>query len=103
METFDWRSKFMFGGGPCQKNIRNPNRNNCLKVTTLHFEEKVLLSCQKRDDQISKEVALRVRSRDDLVSVQARYRTSGRITFKNPEKNIPSWGKKCEKAYFAAS
>ena len=63
METFDWRSKFMFCGRPCQKNIRNPNRNNCHKVATLHFKEKVLLSCQKRDDQISKEVALRARPR----------------------------------------
>ena len=77
--------------------VEKNNRNNCLKVTTLHLEEKVLLSCQKRDDQISKEVALRVRSRNDLVSVQAHYHTSGRITFKNPEKNIPSWGKNAKK------
>ena len=84
----------MFCGGPCQKNIRNPNRNNCHKVTTLHFKEKVLLLCQKRDDQISKEVALRVRSCNDLVAVEARYHTSCRITFMNPEKKTYLPGEK---------
>ena len=98
IETFDWRSKFMFCGGPCQKNIRNPNRNNCHKVTTLHFKEKVLLLCQKRDDQISKEVALRVRSCNDLVAVEARYHTSCRITFMNPEKKHTFLEKKMRKS-----
>ena len=48
----------MFCGGPCQKNIRHPNRSNYHEVTTLHFKEQVLVSCQKRNDQLSKEVAV---------------------------------------------
>ena len=86
----------MFCGGPCQKNIRHPNRNNCHEVTTLHFKEQVLLSCQKRNDQISKKVALRVRSCNDLVAVEARYHTSCRITFMNPEKTYYPGEKRCD-------
>ena len=41
MKTFGWRSKYMFWGGPCQKNIRHPNRNNCHEVTALCFNEQV--------------------------------------------------------------
>ena len=78
----------MFCGGPCQKNIRHPNRNNCHEVTTLHLKEQVLLSCLKRNKQISKEVALIVRSCNDLVAVEARYHASCRITFMNPEKTF---------------
>ena len=32
IETVDWKSKYMFCGGPCEKNIRHPNRNNCHEV-----------------------------------------------------------------------
>ena len=78
----------MFCGGPCQKNIRHPNRNNCHEVTTLHFKEQVLLSCLKRNEQISKEVALIVRSCNDLVAVEAHYHASCRIKFMNPEKHF---------------
>ena len=41
METFDWISKCMFCGGPFQKDIRHPNRNNCHEVATLRFKEQV--------------------------------------------------------------
>ena len=59
METFDFKNKCMFCDGPCQKNIRHPDRNNCHEVATLHFKEQVLKSNsrQKRNDQINKEVA----------------------------------------------
>ena len=59
-----------------------------ITATKCYFEKLVLLSCQKRNDQISKEVALRVRSCNDLVAVEARYHTSCRITFMNPEKTF---------------
>ena len=55
---------------------------------TLHFKEQVLLSCLKRNEQINKEVTLRVRSCHDLVAVEARYHTSYRITFMNSEKTF---------------
>ena len=32
IETVDWKSKYMFCGGPCEKNIRHPNQNNCHEV-----------------------------------------------------------------------
>ena len=47
-----------------------------------------MLSCLKRNEQISREVTLRVRSCNDLVAVEARYHTSYRITFTNPEKTF---------------
>ena len=84
METFDWRRKCMFCCRPCQKNIRHPTRNNCHDVTW----EQVLLSSQKRNDQINKEVASWVRSCNDLVAMEARYHTSYRITFMNLEKTF---------------
>ena len=77
----------MFCGEPCEENIRHPHRNNCHEVT-LHLKEQVLLSCLKRNEQISREVTLRVRSCNDLVAVEARYHTSYRITFTNPEKTF---------------
>ena len=43
---------------------------------------------KKRNDQVSKEVALRVGSCNDLVAVEARYHTSCIITFVNPEKTF---------------
>ena len=105
METSEWRRKCKFCCGTCHKNIRHPNQNNChelpkklvdtSEVTTLHFKEKVLLSYQKRNDQISKEVALRVRSRNDLVDVEAHYHMSCRITFMNPGKTFCPGEKKC--------
>ena len=73
METFDWKSKCMFCGGPCQE------------ILAHHFKEQVLFSCQKRSDQINK-VALRVRSCNDLVAMEARYHTTCRIKFMNPKK-----------------
>ena len=97
METFDWKSNCMFCGGPCQKNIRYPDRSNCHEVTTLHFKEQMLLSCQKRHDQISKEVALRVCSCNDLVAVEALYHTPCRIKFMNPEKIFYSEEKNTKK------
>ena len=48
----------------------------------------MLLSCLKRNEQISKEVALIVRSCNDLVAVEARYHASCRIKFMNPEKHF---------------
>ena len=86
METFDWKSSYIVSGRPYQKNIRHPDRNNCHEVTTLHFKEQMLVSCQKRHDQRSKEVTLRVSSCNDLVAVEARYHTPCRIKFMNPEK-----------------
>ena len=88
METFDWKGKCMFSCGPYQKYIRHPNRNNCHEVTTSHLKEQVLLSCQKRNDQISKEVTLRVRLCNDLGTMEAHYHTSSKITFMNPRKRL---------------
>ena len=68
--------------------VDHVNRISCYEVMLLYFKEQVLLSCQNRNDQISKEVALRVRSCNDLVAVEARYHTSCRITFTNPEKTF---------------
>ena len=48
METFDWISKCMFCGGPCQKYIRYPNRNNCHEVATLHFINVILQDIWQR-------------------------------------------------------
>ena len=62
METFDWKSSCIFCSMSKKKQTRHPDRNNCHEVTTLHFKNQVLLACQKRDDPISKEVALRVRA-----------------------------------------
>ena len=76
----------MFCGEPFQKNIRHPYRNNSHEVTTLRFKEQVLLSCQKRNNQIRK-----------IVAIIARYHMSSRATFMNPEKNILFWRKKCKK------
>ena len=73
MKTLDWRINYKFSGGPCPKNIRHPNRSNCSEVKALDFKEQMLISCQKRHDQISKEVVLRVSSCNDLVAVDALY------------------------------
>ena len=78
----------MFSCGPYQKYIRHPNRNNCHEVTTSHVKEQVLLSCQKRNDQISKGVTLRVRLCNDLGTMEAHYHTSSKITFMNPRKRL---------------
>ena len=88
METFDWRGKCMFSCGPYQKYNRHTNRNKCHEVTTSHLKEQVLLSCQKQNDQISKEVALRVRLCNDLGTMEACYHTSSKITFMNPRKHL---------------
>ena len=92
MVTFDWKRNCMFCGKACQRNVRNPDRNTCHEVTTLHFKDQVVLACQKRDDQISKEVALRVRSCHELVAEEARYHTSCRITFINSSKALNAGG-----------
>ena len=78
----------MFCGKTCQKNVKHPDRNNCHEVTKLSFEDQILNACEKRNDQVSKELSLRVGSCNDLVVVEARYHTSGRITFVNPEKTF---------------
>ena len=78
----------MFCGKTCQKNVKHPDRNNCHEVTTLSFKDQILNACEKRNDQVSKEVALRVGSCNDLVAVEARYHISCRIIFVSPEKNI---------------
>ena len=52
----------------------------------MSFKDQILNACEKRNDQVSKEVALRVGSCNDLVAVEACYHTSCRITFVNPEK-----------------
>ena len=44
------------------------------------------ISCQKRRDQTSKEVVLRVSSCNDLVVVEARYQTPCRIKLMNTKK-----------------
>lgn len=85
-EIFDWKSKCMFCSWTISKNQQTPRRSNQHKVTTLHFKEKVLPSCQKQNEQISKQVALRMRSCNNLVAVELRSHTSCRIIFINPEK-----------------
>ena len=88
MQMFDWKANGMFRGKTCQKNVKHPDRNNCHEVTTLSFKDQILNVCEKQNDQVSKEVALRVASCNDLVAVEARYHTSCRITFVNPEKTF---------------
>ena len=83
LETFDWKCKCLFCAESCQRNTRHPDRNNCHEVTTLIFKNQVLLACQKKDDKIGEEVALRVGACNDLVAVEARYHTSCRVTFFN--------------------
>ena len=83
MDTFNWKQNCIFCGETCQKDIKHPDRNNCHEVTTLHFKDQVLSACQRRDDQVSKNVALRVSSCNDLVAVEARYHESCRITYVN--------------------
>ena len=92
----------MFCGEPFQKNIRHPYRNNSHEVTTLRFKEQVLLSCQKRNNQIRKIVALRLSSCNDLDAVEAHYHMSSRATFMNRKKHF-ILEKKMQKAYWAAS
>ena len=78
----------MFCGKTCQKNVKHRDRNNCHEFTTLSFKDQILNACEKRNDQVSKELALRVGSCNDLVAVEARYHTSCRITSVNPEKKF---------------
>ena len=88
MQMFEWKANYMFCGKTCQKNVKHPDRNNCHEVTALSFKDQILNVCEKQNDQVSKEVALRVASCNDLVAVEARYHTSCRITFVNPEKTF---------------
>ena len=62
MQMFHWKANCMFCGKTCQKNVKHPNRNNCYEVTTLRFKDQILNACEKRNDQVSKEIALRVGS-----------------------------------------
>ena len=60
--------KVAFCGEAFQNYVRHPNQNYYLEVTT-YLKEQILIPCEKRNNQISKEVALRVRSWNDLVVV----------------------------------
>ena len=87
MQMFDWKANCTFCGKTCQKNVKHPDRNNCHEVTTLSFKDQILNACEKRNDQVSKEVALRVGSCNDLIAVEARYHTC-EFTYVNPEKTF---------------
>ena len=88
MDNFNWKNNCLFCGETCKKYIKHSNRNSCHEVTTLNFKDQVLSECQRRDDQPSKNVALRVSSCNDLVAVETRYHDSCRITFLNSDKML---------------
>ena len=95
-----WLKKQMHGlWWTMSKRYKTSQPNYCHEVTTLHFKRQALLLCQKRNDQIGKEVALRVRSCNNMIAGEhVIIRLAERITFINPEKNIVSWRKKIQRS-----
>ena len=45
LDTFNWETICIFCGETCQNSTRHPDRNNCHKVTALHFKGQVSHTC----------------------------------------------------------
>lgn len=70
---FDWKQNCFFCGEPCAFDEKHPGRNRFRLAETLPFRDKVLNTCQERNDIWAEDVKRRVVDCLDFVAAEARY------------------------------
>ena len=83
---FDFKTQCFYCEKPCIYDCKHPDRNRFEMVRTKDtgiYKTTVEL-CKVRDDQMAKNISVRLLSLNDLVHAEARYHTKCRSSFENP-------------------
>ena len=72
-DTFHWKEQCFLCATLCQPDKKHSNRTNFHQVTTLHFRNKILSFCTKRNDEWGMDVQRRSLDCHDFVVAEARY------------------------------